>query len=271
MLSLLCFVALSTPSTALASASTAVTIVAPAPAVDVDLAGLEPLDPEVRAELTSSISKRAAEVIAKHDLPRERVHIDVAWRDAANFDYLVKLTFDAHDGVPASNHAASTGPDAKQSDLGEVAAQALERYLAEWTSAHERALASAPAKPVAATSATTPPPSPEKKKGRGGPAKRTRVGTMGWTGVGLAAAGMGVLGGGVALLTLNATDKEGDFTHLHNWRPTGIGLAAAGGATVVVGIVLAAVGSSRQRKRDAAAFTPWIGPRVAGLGFSRRF
>ncbi|MBK6918430.1 MAG: hypothetical protein IPH07_13620 [Deltaproteobacteria bacterium] len=268
MLSLLCLVAVATPSTALAHASTAITIAAPAQVpVDVDLAGLEPLDPEVRAELTGSIAKRAAEVIAKHGLPRDHVHIDVTWRDAANFDYLVKLAFDAHDGVPASSHSASTGPDAKQSDLDEVAAQALERYLAEWTSAHEQAVAANPSKPPAATTATPPPTSSTAR----GPGKRTRLGGMGWAGVGIIAGGMGALGGGVALLTLNATDSPDNVLKLRNWRPAGIGLAAAGGATVVVGVVLAAVGASRQRKRDANAFAPWIGPGMAGLSLARRF
>jgi hypothetical protein len=250
----LCLAALPLPQRAAAApAATA------AAGVEVDLSGLEPLDPEVRRDLAAAIAREAAAVAEQHGLPAAKLHIAIGWRDAATFDYLVKLRFDAHDGLDTHEQRSQTGPDAAQKDLGQLAAAALERMLAEWESERDRARA------------TTPTPTPTSTAtDAAAPRGRTRLAAMGWSGIAMVVVGGATLGVGVGMTVLDTADAS-DPLQLASLRPAGVGVLAGGAALVIVGAVLAGVDAKRQRRGRAHALAPMGGRGLAGLVWHGRF
>ena len=61
-----------------------------------DLSGLEPLDPQMRAELARQIHDAAAAVIAGHDVPAGKLRLAIRWRDVETFDYEIAIEIDEH-------------------------------------------------------------------------------------------------------------------------------------------------------------------------------
>lgn len=234
--------------------------------VDLDLSGLEPIDPAVRQDLAKQIHAAVEPIVKAHALPAAKIHLDVAWRDADAFDYIVDVGFDAEAGVDARTRKISTGPNTEQGELAEVIAAGLERYLGEWDGDREAAAAAAPA-PAPVATPTDAPPSDM-------PAPRP-LGRVGWTGVGLLIAGTAAAATGGGLLGIGETPDPDDATQLRDWKPAGYGLLATGGAFVVTGIVLVvvdAVPRARARRgRGKTAFAPEVGPRHAGASLRFRF
>lgn len=229
-----------------------------AAAVEVDLSGLEPLDPDVRKELAAAIAREAAAVAEQHGLPASKLHIAIGWRDAATFDYLVKLRFDAHDGLDTHEQRSQTGPDAAQKDLGQLAAAALDRMLAEWESERDRKRAAAPTTPRATTPAADVP--------RG----RTRLAGMGWAGISLVVLGGTGIGVGASLTAIDLVDDRNPLL-LRSVRPAGVAMLFSGAGFVIVGAVLAGVDAKRQRRARSHALAPMYGRGLAGLAWHGRF
>ncbi len=261
--------ALACPSVARAAEPAEPKSTAPAtqgPKIDLDLSGLEPIDPSVRGDLAKQIHAAVESVVRAHDLPAEKIHLDVAWRDADVFDYSVTIAFDADADVDAKERTTSTGPNTEQGELAEVVAAALERYLGEWDA--DRDAAAAAAVPAGPTS-TPPNASPTDLP------RPSALGRVGWTGVGLLIAGVGAAATGGGLLAVGETPHPDEATRLRDWKPAGYGLLASGGALVVTGIVLVvvdAVPRARARRgRAKTTFSPDFGPRHAGASVRIRF
>ena len=261
--------ALLLPDVAGAAAPSEPTSAAPTsqgPKVDLDLSGLEPIDPSVRGDLAKQIHAAVEPVVRAHSLAAEKIHLDVAWRDADAFDYIVDVSFDAEGELEARKHGISTGPNTEQGELADVIAAGLERYLGEWETDRDAALAAAPA----AGPTTTPADSPPTDVPRPRP-----LGRVGWTGVGLLIAGVGAAATGGGLLGVGETPDPDEATQLRDWKPAGYGLLATGAALVVTGIVLVvvdAVPRARARRgRGKTAFSPEFGPRHAGASLRFRF
>jgi hypothetical protein len=236
----------------------------PAAKVDLDLSALEPIDPSVRADLAKQIHAAVEPIVRAHGLPSEKIHLDVAWRDADEFDYTVDIAFDADAGVSASKREVSSGPNTEQGELAELIAGNLERFLGDWET--ERAAVPPPVVPgpgpiVDDRPSDLPPP--------------RALGRVGWTGVGLLLAGVAGAATGGALVGVDRTPHPDRATELRDWQPAGYGLLATGGALVVTGIVLVVVDAvPRARARRAAknaAIAPVLGPTHAGVRLRFRF
>lgn len=233
----------------------------PARGLTIELGGLEPLDPGVRADLLRMIRAKAEPVIARYAVPASKIELAIAWHDVETFDYRIRLKIAAHEGMEARSDDRPTGPDTEQPELGDVVEAACERALVTWTRDHERAVAGV--KP--ATNATTPPPRDETV------AKRSRLRAMGWAGVGLLGAGVASLGAGIALMVIEPTPHPTDDSKLRSWRPGGVAFLVVGGAALVGGAVLLARDTRRGSRRAVVAFAPSLGRRGAGATVSVRF
>lgn len=97
----------------------------------IDLTGLEPIAAESRASLGEALDAAAGAACEGHGFPAEKLSIEVRWRDADTFDYLIVVELDADAGAPASRQVGSTGPDARHTDLVDVASATMERAFAE--------------------------------------------------------------------------------------------------------------------------------------------
>jgi hypothetical protein len=229
----------------------------------IDLRGLEPLDPQMRADLEQAIARKCAPVIARYTVPAAKIRVTIAWHDVATFDYALVLEIAPHDGRPAQEDRRSTGKDSEQSELGDMVEAALERQLDEWTRAREQALAATPP-PPAVTPTTVAPP---ERADTGRP-----LGAMGWVGLGSLVAGAAGLGVGVGLLLREPTPHPTDETKLRSWKPGGIGFAVAGGVALVAGAALVGIDARRHAKRRrTTALAPWAGRGTAGLSFAAAF
>jgi hypothetical protein len=270
-LSLTVALALAWPARAQAAApeperSASETSAAPSPAakVDLDLSALEPIDPSVRADLAKQIHASVEPIVREHGLDPEKIHIDVAWRDADQFDYTVDIEFAEHDRVAARKHEISSGPNTEQGELAELIAANLGRFLDEWEG--ERA---------ALQPAPDSRPSPIVDPGPSELPRPRALGRVGWTGVGLLIAGVGVAATGGALLGVDRTPHPDRATQLRDWQPAGYGLLATGGALLVTGVVMVVVDAvPRARARRSAknaAVTPTLGPTHAGAVLKFRF
>ncbi|HET6583734.1 MAG TPA: hypothetical protein VFG69_09805 [Nannocystaceae bacterium] len=236
--------------------------------VDLDLSGLEPIDPSVRADLAKQIHAAVENIVAQHGVPAEKIHLDVAWRDADQFDYAVGVVFDKHGVLTERKHGTSTGPDTEQGELADVVAANLERYLGEWDAARAREEERLAAL-RAAEGAQTHDVAPELPRPR-------RLGRLGWTGVALVVAGAGATAAGGALVGVGETPEPDAATKLRDWKPAGYGLLATGGALLVTGIVLVvvdAVPRARARRSGGshAMLAPALGRRHAGVQLRFRF
>jgi hypothetical protein len=236
------------------------------PKIDLDLSGLEPIDPSVRADIAKQIRAAVEPVVQAHALPADKIHLDVAWRDADAFDYIVEIAFDADGEMEAKQHGLSTGPNTEQGELAEVIAAGLERYLAEWDDARVQA----------DSDAVTPAPPSETLEPVDVPPPR-RLGRVGWTGVGLVIAGVGAAATGGALVGIGETPDPDRATKLRDWKPAGYGLLASGGALLLTGIVLVVVDAvpraraRRSRGDRRTSIVPAFGPRHAGVHLSISF
>lgn len=222
----------------------------PDEAISLDLAPLEPLDPRMRTELSEHLHARAAAVIARHPVSASRVHVAIGWHDVDAFDYDITLDIDGCGGTAARRDRRSTGADTEQSELGDVVEAVLERELG----ACERDRARADA----AVSAVRPPPPPSARRS-------PRLGAVGWAGVGLAVAGAGGVGAGIALLSLQPTAHPTDETKLRTWQPGGAALVTIGGVALVTGTVLAVIDGRRRATKGRPSVAAWGGHRGAGV------
>jgi hypothetical protein len=236
--------------------------------VDLDLSALEPIDPSVRADLAKQIHNAVETVVRAHGVPADKIHLDISWRDADAFDYLVDVVFDEHSVVSERKHGMSTGPDTEQGELADVVAAGLERYLGEWDSdrtreeerlAEERRRQSHP--PPDTVSRMAPP---------------RALGRVGWTGVALLVAGAGAAAAGGALVGVGETPEPDAATKLRDWKPAGYGLLATGGALLVTGIVLVVVDAvprarARRSGRSNTTVAPALGRGHAGVHLHFRF
>lgn len=260
--------AVAMPTTAGAFEPAPTTSSSPATKVDLDLSGLEPIDPSVRADLAKRIHTAAEPVVKEHALAPDRIHLAVLWMNADNFDYKVELSFDAVDGVPARQHTIYTGKDTEEGELAEAIAANLERYLGEWQVEYDREQkrlrAQALTEPTTTTTTRDEPPPKDLQKER-------KLGKVGWTGVGLAIAGAGAMATGGALAGIRTTPDPDDATQLRDWRPAGYGLLATGGALLITGVILVAVDATTRARGRRAAVAPVLGPRTAGVQLRMRF
>jgi hypothetical protein len=226
--------------------------------IDLDLTGLEPIDPGVRAELAQAIHDALARPLAAHSVSPTAIHVDVRWHDHDDLDYAVRLHVDAHDTAVAFDRTLTSGPDATASALGEMIAANLERALAERAPG-----AVAPAdKPAVTVRPTVDAPPPARTRSRS-------LGRLGWTGVGLAIAGAAGVGTGVALVVIGFTPDSHYAFALRDWHPAGYALLGLGGSAIVAGSVMAIVGARRSQRRIALAPTKL--PRGAGVTVRVRF
>jgi len=230
----------------------------PQASVDLDLGGLEPIDPGVRSDLAKAIHAGLAASLARSGFPNAKVHVDVAWRDPTAVDYAVRIHLDAHGGARARDQPATTGPDASTNGLAEVVAAALERALDE----RSRELVNAPTvitTPDRGVPDVGPPPTHAAPR----PVQRA-LGPKGWAGVGLAIAGAAGVAVGGGLVGLGAIAVPGDAPRLRDWRPAGWSLLAIGGASLVGGTVMAVV-DARSRRNGRVSVRPWGSRRGAGV------
>jgi hypothetical protein len=233
--------------------------VAPRPdgSITVDLAGLEPLDPAMRAELARLLQARAAAVVERLEGPASAVRIAIGWHDVERVDYAVVIELGARADEDVRRDRRATGPDTEQSELADVVEAALERLLVDHAREH-RVPVSAPSTPVSRTQdRPTPTPRP--------------LGPMGWAGVGTAIGGLCSLGVGIGLLTLEPTVSPKDESKLRTWEPGGIAFTAVGGAAIVTGVVLASLDGRRRAQARRVSVVPWARRRSAGLHLGFRF
>ena len=219
--------------------------------MSIDLTGLEPLDPQLGADLARQIHSTAAVVIAQYGVPAAKIHLAIRWRDVDAFDYETVIELDEHQGQPKRRDVRSTGPDAEQGELGEVVEASLRRELLAWT--RERDRIRPPEDVVESESIEEPPP------------RDRALGTMGWLGVGALAAGVCSLGAGIGLLVLDTTPHPDQPAKLRSWQPGGIGLSAVGGVALVTGAALVGVDGRRHAKSRRAAVSPWTSRRMVGV------
>jgi hypothetical protein len=233
--------------------------------IELDLTGLEPIDPGLRAEVAKAIHATAAEVVARHELPAEKIHVRVAWQDQADVDYAIRIHIDAHEWMAASDHPATTGPDASASGLTDVIAAALERALADWSRRHDAN------RPAATPVSTVTPASVTAADDDA--ARVRRLGRVGWAGVGLAIAGAGSVAGGVAAVVIGRTVDPDDAFRLRDWRYTGYALIGIGSAAIIAGSVMAIVDSRKRRRSRSgtAMLVPAPMHRGAAVAFSLTF
>lgn len=229
----------------------------------IDLRGLEPLDPQMRADLEQAILRKSAPVIARYAVPAAKIRVTIAWHDVATFDYALVLEIAPHDGRPAQQDRRSTGKDSEQGELGDMVEAALERQLDDWTRARDQALAATPPPPTPVAPPTTPPERTDRVR---------PLGAMGWVGIGSLVAGAAGLGVGVGLLLREPSPHPTDETKLRSWKPGGIGFAVAGGVALLAGATLVGIDARRHaQRRRATALAPWAGRGTAGLSFAAAF
>jgi hypothetical protein len=231
--------------------------VEPAGPITIDLAGLEPLDPTMRAELARLLQTRAAAVIERHAPSTTAVRIAIRWHDVERVDYAVAIDLGAHTGDAQCRDRRATGPDTEQSELADVVEAALDRLLAEHARGHEG--------PAVPPSRPTPRPSVRPQP------RSSALGPMGWGGVGTAIAGVCAVGVGIGLLTLEPTVVPDDESKLRTWQPGGIAFTAVGGAAIITGVVLASVDGHRRARSRRVAVTSWARRRGAGVHLGFRF
>lgn len=246
----------------------ATTPATPSPKVDLDLSGLEPIDPSVRADLAKQIHAAVESVVRGHGVPAEKIHLDVAWRDAEAFDYVVDIVFDQHGLLAERKHGTSTGPETEQGELADQVALVLERHLGEWDA--DRAREEKRLAAVRARERIVEPDMPTAL-----PRPRA-LGRIGWTGVALLVAGAGATAAGGALVGVGETLEPHAATKLRDWKPAGYGLLATGGALLVTGIVLVVVDAvprarARRSARSSPTVAPALGPRHVGVQLGFRF
>jgi len=261
--------ALAMPTSAFAFEPATAAAPSQAAKVDLDLSGLEPIDPALRADLAKRIHAATEPVVRGQSLPADKIHLIVVWRDADAFDYKVDVVLDAEGGVAERKHVISTGPNTEEGELADVIAAGLERYLGEWQGAYDREQErlrkeketqdAGPIAPSPRPADVTPMP------------KQRRLGKVGWTGVGLAIAGAGAMATGGALAGIRTTPDPDDATQLRDWRPAGYGLLATGGALLLTGVILVAVDASKRSRARRAAVAPVLGPKQAGVQLRMHF
>lgn len=89
--------------------------------------------------------------------------------------------------------------------------------------------------------------------------KKRPLSAVGWSGVAIGVAGLGLIGGGAFLLSRKETNITSDMqgrrfsTDTHPMRVPGIALAAVGGAAFVAGLTMVIVDAKRQKKRNNKA------------------
>jgi hypothetical protein len=225
--------------------------------ITVDLAGLEPLDPTMRAELARLLQTRAAAVVERLEGPTSAVRIAIGWHDVERVDYAVVIELGGHADDDACRDRRATGPDTEQSELADVVEAALDRLLVDHAREHRAPVST----PSAAVSPSQDRPSSTPRA----------LGPMGWAGVGTAIAGVCSLGVGVGLLTLEPTVSPRDETKLRTWEPGGIAFTAVGGAAIVTGVVLASLDGRRRAHARRVSVAPWARRRSAGLHLGFRF
>lgn len=224
--------------------------------ISIDLSGLEPLDPTMRAELARLLQTRAAAVVERH-ASSVGIRIAIGWHDVERVDYAVAIELGDHTDVAPCRDRRATGPDTEQSELADVVEAALDRLLTEHV--REHSIRVVPPSTTVSSTTGRPKPSP--------PA----LGPMGWAGVGAVIGGVCSLGVGIGLLTLEPTVVPHDESKLRTWEPGGIAFTVVGGAAIVTGVVLASVDGHRRARARRVAVTPWAGRRGAGLHLGFRF
>jgi hypothetical protein len=242
--------------------STAATETASEASIELDLTGLEPIDPSVRAELAKSIHAEADKEIAEHGLPAEKIHVRVSWQDQGDVDYAVRIHFDAHEWMPASVHPATTGPDTSSAALTGVISAALARSLGDWDRDYEARRPTESIVPIV----EPPPVADSAPRGR-------RLDKVGWAGVGLAIVGAGALAGGVAAVVIDHTVDPDDAFRLRDWSITGYALIGVGSAAIIAGTLMAVLDARKQRRASPrhARFAPAPMRRGGGVAFSLAF
>lgn len=102
----------------------------------------------------------------------------------------------------------------------------------------------------------------------------SRLGPLGYTGIGLLVGGAGVVGAGVPLALMNPrlVDSGGTLTRSQT-RPAGVAISVTGGALLVTGAALLVVDAVRRRRSEPPSLTvaPSFSPRGYGLTLTRRF
>lgn len=219
--------------------------------MSLDLTGLEPLDPQMGADLARQVHSTAAVVIAQHGVPAAKIHLAIRWRNVDAFDYETVIEIDEHQGQPKRRDVRSTGPDTEQGELGEVVEASLRRELLAWTRERDR---------VRPTESVVEPESVDRP-----PPRDRALGTMGWVGVGALAAGVCSLGAGIGLLVLDTTPHPDQPTKLRSWQPGGIAFSVVGGVALVTGAALVGVDVRRHAKTRRTAVSPWTSRRMVGV------
>ncbi len=235
----------------------------------VDLSGLEPLDPGIRAALAAKLRDAIAHAAQKHGVPAAKLRVAVGWNDVATFDYRLRIRFEAHDGMDVRTDDRPTGPDASESALGGMVEAALDRLLDDWER-DRKAQAAALPPPVV----TLPPGSVP--GGDGGPKadrapRSSPLGAMGWSGVGLLLAGAASVGAGVGLFALDTTDHPTESTKLRDWQVGAIAFTVAGGAAMITGAALVGVDARRRAADRKLRVAPSAGATGGGLSLAGRF
>lgn len=253
VLGLVCWLSLSPAPAATPVRPAGAATNAPRGSVELDLGGLEPIDPGVRSELAKAIHAALADVLEDSELPPETVHVAIAWQDPTAVDYAVRIHIDATGDAPPSDLPATTGPDASTAELAEVVAAALDRAMSERARRLVRSSA-----PVAAVDPDVPPPKPT------APRRRATPRSLRWAGIGLVIAGATGVAVGGGLVGLGTPAIPGDAPRLRDWRPAGYSLVAIGGAALVSGTVLAVV-DARRRHAARVSVRPWARARAGGF------
>jgi hypothetical protein len=232
---------------------------APSPRIDADALGpgYEAVAPEIEG--------RADALVRETDIPLARVEVHVAWVDAQTFVYAIDVTVDpADDARPAVNRR-QTCRGCTTEELVVAAESALRAAIGQ---AHANPGAESKIDPEPSPSGAVEAAPPVEPQVDRGPAPRRRLGTMGWSGVGLLGAGTAVAVTGGVLLGLGSRDVDERPTQIRDFRPAGIALLSVGAVAVVTGAVL--LGLDR-RGAPAVALGPVAGPHRAGIAVYGRF
>jgi hypothetical protein len=230
--------------------------------IAVDLAGLEPIESDVRAGLVGPLITKGAELARAQGVLPEQVRVVLTWKDPDAFVYKIRVVLEpppsAKDRTPRE-FVSETPPDTTETKLVELALAAVEHAVSQPEPAPP------PATEGPKPEVITPPPADE--------SRRKKLSVLGWIGVAAIVAGAGVAGAGGGLVALDRTRDPDDPTKLRDWQPGGIGMIAGGAAVLVAGIVMVAVDATRQKKAGSrrAAIVPALAWGCAGVTAVGRF
>jgi hypothetical protein len=230
--------------------------------IAVDLAGLEPIEPDVRAGIVGPLVSEGGQLARAQGLSPAQLRVVLSWKDPNTFVYEIRVVLEpppsAKDRTPREL-VRETPPDTTETKLVELTLAAIDEAVSQPEPSPEPAAAELTPETV------LPPPANEPRP--------KKLAALGWVGVGAIIGGVALAGAGGGLVALDRTRDPDDPTRLRDWQPGGIAMITGGAAVLVAGIVMVAVDATRRRKagNGRAAIAPSFAPGWAGVSAVARF